>query len=167
MIKNSKILEKSKLISVVAITLFLVLVAGIVWMVVAGIINQQDSSDTPLIDQSGEVFDIPDDPTITTYNTPQESIDKQDWTKATIDFKKYGYDDSNPKPLRITAFANCAWAAQNSGQASEEAVCLEAGRAVLSQLSDEDREEAQRAFDATSAGKTYSNTEVAPGDIRE
>jgi len=169
MVKYFGVLKRHKRVSGALITLVCALAIGAAWMVISSIVDQQEPSnnDAVIVQPGGEVSYTPENPAFTKYSAAQESIDKQDWAKAVEVFRTYGDDDTNPRPLRITAYANCAWAAQNNTQPTEEAECLEAGRALLAQLSDIDRIEAQKAFEAIAEGKTYSNTDVAPGDIRE
>jgi len=146
------------------VTLVVVIAGGIMaWQYIKSDNGQTDETANSLpVDSLSNL-----DKDVEQYNDTKKLLTGSDWTAATTEFSNYGDDSNNTKSLRITAYANCAYAAEQGGQTDKRTECLSAGQKLIDDLSDIDKTEAQKAFDALVLGQGYTNTDLKPGDIRE
>ncbi len=115
---------------------------------------------SPVIEQ------LPVDKLVEDYEKAKKLIDEQSWEDAAAEFKKYADEVNNPLPLRISAYANCAYSAKNAQKTDLQSICLNAGNELITKVLDSEKPEAQNAFDALAQGKVYES-EVPPEKQRE
>ena len=137
---------------------YIIIGGVIVLTVVSGVIYFKNK-DSAVIKAGNNASVSKEEPiqNIVDYNLIGEQVDKKSWVDVMLLSEKYGDSDTNPKQLRIGAFANCVYAANNSQAKETSDRCRKKGLDLIATLNSvEDKESGVKVFDALSTGNKYT-----------